>query len=269
VQKMARLNSLALPVLGTVDVTIRMLTGRGHLPPFSLRTRTGSPIRMLGGGKWTKMGEQMLQEVKDFCGLLPTHHVTEIGCSCGIVAIPLKSFLTTGTYTGLDIIPESITWCQTHLGNEQFRFIDLNVRHDLYNPAGKGDSDHIQLPVDDNTMDVVFLVSVFTHMMPQTVQHYLQEISRILKPQGRCLATMLTKDRYVPGRAVFNLQYQKDDDCLCWDEENPTFAVALSSASIGAMAEHARLKVFSMSPGRWDGQTWANYLHDMYVFKKS
>ena len=265
---MAGLVSFALPVLGVIDSSICRLTGRRDLPPFALRVSTGSPVHMIGGGTWMRMGAQMFEEVKAFCGLLPTHHVVEIGCSCGIAAVHLKSYLTSGAYTGVYILTESIAWCQKHLGNERFRFVHLDVSHDLYRPAGASDADHVRLPLGDNSADVVFLVSVFTHMLPNTIQHYLNEIGRILKPQGRCLATMLTKDRYVPGRAVFTLRHQHDDECLCWDAESPTKAVAVSSASISRMAENAGLKVYQMSPGQWDGQTRSTYLHDMYVFKK-
>jgi hypothetical protein len=36
---------------------------------------------------------------------------------------------------------------------------------------------------------VVFLASVFTHMFPADVKHYMTEIVRVLKPSGRCLST--------------------------------------------------------------------------------
>lgn len=214
------------------------------------------------------MGQQMLQEVKHFCGLRPTDDVLEIGCSCGIVAMPMQSFLTSGRYTGVDIIPEPIAWCQEHLANERFRFVDLNVHHPLYNPAGTADPDRARLPVEDASVNVVFLISVFTHMLPGTIDHYLQEISRVLKPGGRCLATMLTKDRYVPGRAVFQLRHEVSDDCLCWDARNQTAAVAVSHRLIARLAEKNGVTISQMTPGNWDGQTPSSYLHDMYVFTK-
>ncbi len=46
----------------------------------------------------------------------------------------------------------------------------------------------------------MFLTSVFTHMLPPEVRHYLSEIHRVLRPQGRCLMTffLLNEDS---GRA--------------------------------------------------------------------
>ena len=40
-------------------------------------------------------------------------------------------------------------------------------------------------PYEDGEFDVVVLTSVFTHMLPDDVAHYLDEIARVLKPGGR------------------------------------------------------------------------------------
>jgi len=39
--------------------------------------------------------------------------------------------------------------------------------------------------------DFIFLISVFTHMLPNEVEHYLAEITRVLKKRGTCLITYL------------------------------------------------------------------------------
>jgi hypothetical protein len=42
---------------------------------------------------------------------------------------------------------------------------------------------------------VVHLRSVFTHMGPSEVEHYLGEIARVLKPGARCMATYFLLNR--------------------------------------------------------------------------
>lgn len=67
----------------------------------------------------------------------------------------------------------------------------------MYNPVGIKDINKFRLPFPDNAFDVVVLFSVFTHMKPQEVKYYLEEIYRVLKREGRCLATFVlykTKD---------------------------------------------------------------------------
>ncbi len=38
------------------------------------------------------------------------------------------------------------------------------------------------------------LTSVFTHMLPAAVQHYLHEVSRVLRTDGRCVITYFLLD---------------------------------------------------------------------------
>ena len=49
-------------------------------------------------------------------------------------------------------------------------------------------------PCADNSFDLVFLTSVFTHMFAGDVENYLSEISRVLKPGGKCLITWFLLD---------------------------------------------------------------------------
>jgi SAM-dependent methyltransferase len=258
---------VAFPIFYAVDAGVNLIDRRPELPPFPLRAKVGS-IKNVGGRKWLKTGQQMFQEVVDFCGLTPQSNVVEIGCSCGITAIPMKAYLMEGQYTGLDIIPELIDWCEANLADERFRFFNLGVYHELYNQNATASSKDVRFPVADDTADVVFLVSVFTHLLPEEVAHYLAEISRILKPGGQCMATMLTMDSYVPEQSRLSLKYVYSPDCLCYDEQTPTKAVAYSQSFIHAMAEKAGMSIVKMAPGSWNGQSRAKFLHDMYVFKK-
>ena len=52
-------------------------------------------------------------------------------------------------------------------------------------------------------------------------------------------------------------------------ESASSHAVALSHALISRLAENSGLKISHMTPGKWDGSTESQYLHDMYVFTKA
>ena len=257
----------AAPVLADVDGVFSRAANRRGLPPYQLRAGTHSLLFALGG-RWLQLGKQVLQEVVDFARLTPESNVVEIGCACGIVAIPMKDYLTTGTYTGLDIVPDPIEWCQANLADERFRFFDLAVHHEIYNPKATNSSQNVRFPIADNSVDVVFLISVFTHLLPDEISHYLEEIARILKPTGRCLATMLTKDNYVPNQSQLRLGYVYNPDCLCFSERDPTRAVAFSRSFIENIADKAGVPVERMVAGSWDGKSQQSFAHDMYVFKK-
>jgi SAM-dependent methyltransferase len=257
----------AVPVFAVVDGVVSRANNRHGLPPYELRARTYNPLLALSG-RWLQMGRQMLQEVVDFAGLTPESSVVEIGCASGIVAIPMRTYLTTGTYIGLDIVPDFIEWCQANLADDRFSFFDLAVHHKLYNPRATNSSKEVRFPIVDNSVDVVFLISVFTHLLPDEVYHYLKEIARILKPAGRCMATMLTKDNYVPNQSRVRLDYVYDTNCLCFSEKHPTWAVAFSRWLIENIADKAGVPAERMVAGSWDGQSQQSFLHDMYVFRK-
>jgi len=260
---------LSMPTFHAIDAVLLSVYDRKNLPPFELRLKAGTLRNVVGGGRWLAMGSQMLQEVIEFCGLTPESVVVEIGCACGIVALPMKAYLTKGRYIGIDIIPELIEWCDANLADDRFQFIDLGVANELYKPDALGDSTKMRLAVEDDSADVVFLVSVFTHMFPEEVAHYLAEIGRILKPGGKCLATMLTKDSYTPSLSRIKLEHHYSADCLCFDAQNRTRAVAFSRSLIEDMASKAGLSIIHVTPGQWDGRSKEKYFHDMYVFEKT
>ena len=56
-------------------------------------------------------------------------------------------------------------------------------------PDREAEGDEFQFPYEADQFDFVFLSSVFTHMLPDDMDHYVSEISRVTKPGGRCLAT--------------------------------------------------------------------------------
>ena len=46
-----------------------------------------------------------------------------------------------------------------------------------------------RFPYADDTFDLVVLISVFTHMLPEDTERYVAEISRVLRPGGQCWAS--------------------------------------------------------------------------------
>jgi ubiquinone/menaquinone biosynthesis C-methylase UbiE len=47
----------------------------------------------------------------------------------------------------------------------------------------------LTFPYEDQRFDLVFLYSVFTHLLPNDLDRYLTEVKRVLKKGGRVLAT--------------------------------------------------------------------------------
>ena len=74
-----------------------------------------------------------------------------------------------GRYEGFDVFRDCIEWCsQTitpHYGN--FRFTYADVASTVLNPDAEVQSKDYTFPYGDGEFDFVFLISVFTHMLPE------------------------------------------------------------------------------------------------------
>lgn len=145
-------------------------------------------------------------------GLRPTDRVLEVGCGAGRVAIALADDLTGGSYEGFDISRTAIDWCRDNITplHPNFQFQIADVYNSFYNPAGRHRARRYRFPYPSGTFDFVFLTSVFTHMLPRDLTHYLSEISRVMRPGGRCLITFFLHNaesaaNIRAGRSAFQL----------------------------------------------------------------
>ncbi|MBS0212969.1 MAG: class I SAM-dependent methyltransferase [Proteobacteria bacterium] len=150
----------------------------------------------VGHGDFVKIGNEFREHLIGLAGLRPDSAVLDVGCGIGRMAIPLTDYLTTGEYAGIDIVEKGIVWCQRRITRRfpNFRFIRSDIHNKMYNKRGKTLARDYRFPFEDNRFDVAFLTSVFTHMLPADLEHYTDEIARVLKPGGRCLVTFLLRN---------------------------------------------------------------------------
>lgn len=141
---------------------------------------------------FVRSGETLVERLTELADLQPEARVLDIGCGIGRLAIPLTRYLSdAGSYEGLDVVPSGIDWCNEHIASQygNFRFTLADVFNREYNPSGKFAAADYTFPYLDGTFDLVVLVSVFTHMLPPDMEHYVAEIRRVLREGGRCFAT--------------------------------------------------------------------------------
>jgi ubiquinone/menaquinone biosynthesis C-methylase UbiE len=131
-------------------------------------------------------------------GLRPEDKILDIGSGIGRKTLPLLDYMTTGTYDGIDPVAKQVRWCQEKITSRypKFRFQRIDVWSKNYNPSGTVQPSEYRFPFEDAQFDFVMLGSVFTHMFPDDVDHYIGEISRVLKPGGKGWVTffLLNKD---------------------------------------------------------------------------
>jgi SAM-dependent methyltransferase len=138
----------------------------------------------------TKTGPEFAHYCRELGGLRPDGSILDVGCGFGPLAAALTEYLTPAArFEGFDIVPAGVEWAQSRITARypNFRFTWLDVYNDGYHPEGKLDPRSVEFPYRDAAFDLVHLRSVFTHMLPEEVDHYLGEIRRVMRPDGRCL----------------------------------------------------------------------------------
>jgi SAM-dependent methyltransferase len=150
----------------------------------------------IGDGDFRAIGEAIASSYAFKGWLLPHHTFLDIGCGLGRVARPLTKFISSeGRYIGFDINRPAIDWCkERYVRFPNFSFTHIDAQSGRYNPDGKFKASSVRFPLPDAVADFTNLSSVFTHMWPDDVAAYLKEVSRLLKPGGRCSITYFLLD---------------------------------------------------------------------------
>lgn len=189
--------NLLLHALNPIDHFVLVVRGLSHLPPYSIRVRSNGVSKQFGGEKFFLFGHQLAKYLKTYANLSSESKVLEIGCGCGRTAFALSEILNDGNYYGIDIEPISLESClkNSFLASKNFHFQYMDVHNNEYNPNGKSSAGLYCFPFKNNEFDVVFLVSVFTHMLTDEVKNYITEISRMLRPGGICMITTFLMDK--------------------------------------------------------------------------
>jgi SAM-dependent methyltransferase len=215
-------------------------------------------------GGFLEAGQEFLTYFQNLCGLEPQHRVLDVGCGIGRMAVPLTKYLTSGSYEGLDIVPSGIGWCQRNITPKfpRFKFQIADIYNKQYNPRGSYRSSEYRFPFSDAEFDLVFLTSVFTHMLPLDLENYIREISRVLRPQGKCLFTFFLLNEEArrgleSGTTALKFEYALDG---CWttDPRTPETAVAYDETTIAPLLQRHGLTLQTVRPGAWSGRN--NYL---------
>ena len=208
-------------------------------------------------------------------GLAPTDRVLDIGCGVGRLAYSLAYYLKRpGSYEGFDIIGSLIDWAQKNITPSfpLFKFRPVNIYNQMYNPTGTVQAVDFIFPYADESFDFIFLTSVFTHMQAQEVQHYLEEINRVLKLGGRCLCTcfLLNEESELAisqGRSTLNISY-KLEDCFTNDLAVPESAIGYKEALLLEWMEDSGLEVTGKYYGYWSGRSCFTSMEDIVIVEK-
>lgn len=275
------MNPLIRKLFYTLPVGLRYTVRRLYYLPADLLTKRHElvpPKGMIftGMGDYVRVGEQTFAHFLKYGNITPESTVLDIGSGIGRMAVPFTGFLTgKGRYEGFDIVKMGVDWCKEYISaryaNFNFRHIDL--RNDLYNLKTKDTAAEFIFPYPDNNFDFVFLTSVFTHMMPRDMEHYISEIKRVMKPGSRCYATFFILDKesedamYNSGGKFFPYKY---GTYSLMDKNVKEANIAYQKDYIFGLLEGQGLQTVDFFRGFWSGLPAGglNEHQDVIIFEK-
>lgn len=227
-------------------------------------------------GDFLQEGREFEGYLREFCALKPNHRVLDVGCGIGRMAIPLTRFLgPEGEYVGLDIVRKGIQWCRQAITSEypNFRFIHINVFNKHYNPDGGLQSQEYSFPFQEEQFDIVFLTSVFTHMLPDGLERYISEISRVMRPDGKALITFFLLNEeslklIQSGKSDRQFKFEMDG-FRTTNASNPEAAIAYPEDDVLRLFEANNLSIDSpIKRGSWCGREEYVSYQDIIVATK-
>jgi len=157
----------------------RFESPRKGVPPARLRFRVGEDSRLsafLEVGRRTAENLEAALATEGF-RFTPGKVVLDFGCGCGRTLRWLIDRFAEVRWHGVDVDSEAIEWCRAHLPSADF--------------ASGAPLPPLRFP--DAMFDLVFAVSVFTHLNENFQRAWIAELERILKPGGILLISVYSE----------------------------------------------------------------------------
>ena len=208
-----------------------------------------------------------LQWLIEHEGLKPTHRFLDVGCGIGRMAIPLAGHLQQGKYHGFDIEKWKIAYCRRTVGHQRpdFAFHHAEVFNKYYNPKGRFRASEYRFPWDDASFDFVLLTSVFTHMLPADMEHYLSEVARVMARGAKCVITHFLFDSKEDPYFLFGSTsdasgpwHSFSDVCRIANRDAPEHGVAYHDRFVRELYAKYGLQIVTLIPGAKRGKPTSN-----------
>jgi cyclopropane fatty-acyl-phospholipid synthase-like methyltransferase len=249
-------------------------SGNSHkyIPPRG-KIFTGSSV---DAKKYLKEAQHQVDLLKKYTHLQPSDSILDVGSGLGRTAIALSEFLNQeGKYEGFDVVKKGVDWCNQGIGKDfaNFNFTYVPLFNDLYNTS-TNKADEFKFPYPESTFDKTYSFSVFTHMKLTEIDHYFNEIHRVLKSGGKSLNTFFLYDDsdsdYVSNREGFSFPVDRGNYKLM-NEKVEGANIAIHKNEIHAMAQKHGLKVVEIIDGFWKHgreKSHSNEYQDIVVVEK-
>lgn len=145
-------------------------------PPLKLRQITAAPD--LPEFLWTGLVDMELfmtlyEKVVNHANV-DSQAILDFGCGCGRMVRFLNNYSDSYAIHACEVNPDHVNWCRANLNNIQ------TSRCDALPP----------LPYKDQMFNLIYGLSVFTHLSENNAIKWLSELNRVLKPDGILIVTI-------------------------------------------------------------------------------
>ncbi|GAA0191689.1 hypothetical protein GCM10009122_54240 [Fulvivirga kasyanovii] len=177
--------------------TIRNLFKSGHNQTISYKGLNLPNFRtnqqLSSNEDYLNSGIEQVDFLKEKGLLTNSSKILDFGCGQGRLANTLEYTNTPfSSYTGIDTDKKSIDWCNKNLRyKDAYNFIHLSAHNARYNKRAEGLQ---ELPFDKDSFDLIFLNSVFSHMLTNDIQFYLNQFNRVLHKNGAVYLTAFVEN---------------------------------------------------------------------------
>jgi SAM-dependent methyltransferase len=156
----------------------------------------------------------------------------------------------------VDVNADLLRWPGEHYAQPGLTFTHIDAANSVYNPHGSTPAAQARLPFADGSFDVIVAFSLFTHLLRDAAERYLNEISRLLRPDGRLLATwfLLTDERercIKRGKTSQILRHRWPTGLRVADPRRPEAAVGYPETVVQQLVSTAGLKIVQVHRGSW------------------
>ncbi|MEM4934973.1 MAG: class I SAM-dependent methyltransferase [Candidatus Aenigmatarchaeota archaeon] len=222
------------------------------------------------------VGKSILPEIVYRCKITPEKNVLDLGCGCGRFAIPFTSKEFKGSYYGIDIWQDGIIWCENNLStlNPNLKFIHLKIDNPYYfeefkqNVRNKFD---LVKFIEPSSIDAVFAISTFTHLIYEDIIEYFSELKKILKKGAIAYFTFFVIDEFFfeyRERTGKFKHVEKVGDGIYYGYKYQDFFAGYTKELLMNIFKEHNFKVLGFEPGRWAEKPGSKMYQDTFYLMK-
>ena len=166
-----------------LDKTNHSFDGEGRpVPPAMMRFRVGETT---AAEVYLAVGRNIVNDIEIALGSIGRRledfkSILDFGCGCGRTIMWLQERSVSAAISGTDVDEASIRWCAAHL---PFATFSVNAP----DPP---------LAYQDCSFDLIYGISVLTHLEEARQFRWLTELHRVLKPNGLLLLSVHGADSW-------------------------------------------------------------------------